>query len=41
MKLPDFSDDASPEFADAVGCKEWLQTVPLANVATAQHQELQ
>jgi len=40
MKLPDFSDDASPEFADAVGCKEWLQTVPLANVPTAQRELL-
>jgi hypothetical protein len=40
MKLPDFSDDASPEFADAVGCKEWLQTVPLANVPAAQRELL-
>jgi hypothetical protein len=40
MKLPDFSDDASPEFADAVGCKEWLQSVPLANVPAAQRELL-
>ena len=40
MKLPDFSDDAAPEFADAVGCKEWLQTVPLANVPAAQRELL-
>jgi hypothetical protein len=40
MKLPDFSDDAAPEFLDAVGCKEWLQTVPLANVAAAQRELL-
>ena len=40
MKLPEFSDDASPEFDDAVGCKEWLQTVPLANVAAAQRELL-
>ena len=40
MKLPEFSDDAAPEFADATGCKEWLQTVPLANVAAAQRELL-
>jgi hypothetical protein len=40
MKLPDFSDDAAPEFADATGCKEWLQTVPLANVPAAQRELL-
>jgi hypothetical protein len=40
MKLPEFSEDASPEFADAAGCKEWLQTVPLANVPAAQRELL-
>ena len=40
MKLPDFSDDAAPEFVDAVGCKEWLETVPLANVPAAQRELL-
>src|SRR6478752_3368702 len=40
MKLPEFSDDASPEFADAAQCKEWLQSVPLANVSTAQRELL-
>src|SRR6266850_2465059 len=36
MKLPELSADASPEFTDAATCKEWLEHVPLANVATAQ-----
>ena len=40
MKLPDFSEDASPEFVDAASCKEWLQSVPLANVAAAQRELL-
>ena len=38
MKLPEFSDDAAPEFGTALDCKEWLQTVPLANVAAAQRE---
>src|SRR5689334_21832217 len=36
MKLPELSESASPEFADAAGCKAWLEHVPLANVAAAQ-----
>jgi hypothetical protein len=40
MKLPEFSDDASPEFANAAECKDWLQTVPLANVPAAQRELL-
>src|SRR6478735_8097493 len=32
MKLPEFSDDASPEFADAAQCKEWLQREPLGEL---------
>src|SRR6266850_6671207 len=36
MTLPELSADASPEFTDAATCKEWLEHVPLANVATAQ-----
>jgi hypothetical protein len=38
MKLPEFSDAAAPEFGNAAECKDWLQTVPLANVATAQRE---
>ena len=38
--LPEFSADAAPEFVDAVSAKAWLENVPLANVATAQHQLL-
>jgi hypothetical protein len=40
MKLPEFSDDASPEFGDLVECKEWLEGVPLANVGGAQRELL-
>jgi hypothetical protein len=40
MKLPELSPKAAPEFADAAGCKAWLEHVPLANVGTAQHQML-
>jgi hypothetical protein len=40
MNLPELSPKAAPEFADAAGCKAWLDHVPLANVATAQHQLL-
>ena len=40
MKLPDFSDEAGPEFGDLIECKEWLQGVPLANVATSQRELL-
>ena len=36
MKLPELSESASPEFSDAKTCKEWLEHVPLANVAAAQ-----
>lgn len=39
-KLPDLSPKAKPEFADAAGCKTWLEHVPLANVGTAQYQLL-
>ena len=34
--LPELAADASPEFIDAAGCKEWLENLPLANVAAAQ-----
>ena len=40
MKLPEFSDDASPEFANAAECKDWLQGVALANVPAAQRELL-
>src|SRR5262245_17756492 len=40
MKLPAFSEDASPEFGNVAECKEWLQTVPLANVAASQRELL-
>jgi hypothetical protein len=40
MKLPEFSDDASPEFATSPRCKEWLQTVALSNVGAAQRELL-
>src|SRR5215213_9209834 len=36
MKLPELSESAAPEFADAATCKAWLEHVPLANVAAAQ-----
>src|SRR3954465_3116760 len=40
MKLPEFSDDASPEFGDLVECKEWLESVALANVGAARRELL-
>jgi len=38
MKLPELSADADPGFVDPATCKEWLQNVPLANVAVAQQE---
>jgi hypothetical protein len=38
--LPGFSPQAAPEFVDAASAKTWLDNVPLANVAAAQHQML-
>jgi hypothetical protein len=40
LSLPSLAPDASPEFVDAQTCKEWLEHVPLANVAAAQAQLL-
>jgi cyclic-di-GMP-binding protein len=40
MDLPEISSSASPEFADAEGARQWLEHVPLANVAAAQRQLL-
>ena len=40
FELPELSAEAVPEFVDAVSAKEWLDNVPLANVAAAQHQLL-
>jgi hypothetical protein len=40
LDLPAFSPDAAPEFSDAATAKAWLENVPLANVAAAQHQLL-
>ena len=38
MKLPELSEGAAPEFADAESCKRWLEHVPLANVGAAQRE---
>ena len=38
MKLPELSAGADPGFVDPATCKEWLQNVPLANVAAAQQE---
>ncbi len=40
LDLPAFAPDAAPEFIDAATAKAWLENVPLANVAAAQHQLL-
>src|SRR5436190_3539925 len=40
LQLPDLSPEAAPEFTDAATVKAWLEHVPLANVAAAQHQLL-
>jgi hypothetical protein len=40
MDLPEISPSASPDFADAEGARQWLEHVPLANVAAAQRQLL-
>ena len=40
FELPQISADAAPEFGDVLACKAWLEHVPLANVAEAQHQLL-
>ena len=40
LDLPAFSPQAAPEFIDAATAKAWLENVPLANVAAAQHQLL-
>jgi hypothetical protein len=36
--LPELSASAAPEFSDPATAKAWLENVPLANVAAAQHQ---
>src|SRR6185436_32942 len=36
FQLPELRPDATPDFVDAPGCKDWLEHVPLANVAAAQ-----
>jgi hypothetical protein len=41
FELPEISAEAAPEFNDAATCKEWLEHVPLANVAEAQRQLLE
>ena len=38
--LPELSAHAAPEFGDAPACKEWLEHVPLVNVAESQRQLL-
>ncbi len=38
--LPEFAARAAPEFADADSARRWLEGIPLANVAAAQHQML-
>jgi hypothetical protein len=40
LELPELSPQAAPEFMDAATAKAWLENVPLANVAAAQHQLL-
>ncbi|MGH8687773.1 MAG: hypothetical protein ACREVQ_08685 [Burkholderiales bacterium] len=40
FRLPDIDPSARPEFSDGASCRAWLQDVPLANVAAAQHQLL-
>ena len=40
FKLPELSAQAAPEFIDSATAKAWLESVPLANVAAAQHQLL-
>ncbi len=40
FELPAIAADATPEFGDVLGCKAWLEHVPLANVAEAQRQLL-
>ena len=40
LELPELSPTAAPEFNDAASAKAWLENVPLANVAAAQHQLL-
>jgi len=40
FKLPEIDPAARPEFTNGASCKSWLENVPLANVATAQHQLL-
>lgn len=38
--LPQLAAQAAPEFVDAQSARAWLEVVPLANVAAAQHQLL-
>ncbi|MGH9578801.1 MAG: hypothetical protein ACRD3R_15285, partial [Terriglobales bacterium] len=38
--LPQLAAQAAPEFVDAASARAWLEHVPLANVAAAQHQML-
>ena len=40
FELPDLAPHAAPEFVDAASAKGWVDSVPLANVAAAQHQLL-
>jgi hypothetical protein len=40
LQLPKLSPQAAPDFIDAASAKTWLENVPLANVAAAQHQLL-
>jgi cyclic-di-GMP-binding protein len=40
LELPEYSAQAAPEFIDVATAKAWLENVPLANVAAAQHQLL-
>src|SRR5919198_3252427 len=41
MKLPELSAKSQPDFVDASSAKGWLEHLPLANVAAAQHQLLE
>jgi hypothetical protein len=41
LALPAYSPQAAPDFVDGASAKAWLEHVPLANVAAAQHQLLE
>src|SRR5258706_7328628 len=40
LQLPAVSEEAAPDFSEAVSARAWLEHLPLANVNAAQHQLL-